>query len=125
MADHPTGLTSVSRSTDIKIDNSSTKMQSCSTSSDCVFSENQQGSNQNPISGSCSLKRKRPPKIEIPNVLREIVVDRELGECAPLKDAVCSCGYGVGVFSLKGKKKFMEDAHKIVSCSFDKKVSSV
>lgn len=125
MADDPTGLTSASSSTEmININFASTKMQSCSTSSsDSLLSENKQSPNENPISGSCSLKRKRPPKIEIPNVLREIAVDRDLSvrEYVPLKDAVCSSGYGVGVFSLKGKKKFMEDAHKIVSCSLDKK----
>ncbi|KAK8546252.1 hypothetical protein V6N12_027047 [Hibiscus sabdariffa] len=42
---------------------------------------------------SCTLKRKRPPTIEIPNVLQEIQAN-----------------------SLKGKKKVMEDVHMIVSC---------
>ncbi|XP_071926019.1 probable protein phosphatase 2C 14 [Coffea arabica] len=121
MANRPAAPTSVSRSTGTIIDIASTKMQSCSDSS-----ENREGTDKNtiPILGSsCSLKRKRPPKIEIPNVLREIVVGKEpsLRECAPQENAVCSSGYGVGVYSLKGKKKFMEDAHKIVTCSFNKK----
>ncbi|KAI3467603.1 hypothetical protein Pfo_024266 [Paulownia fortunei] len=68
---------------------------------------------------SCSLKRKRPPKIEIPNVLREISADIFEGRTAQGRGdgAVCFADSGVGVFSLKGKKKFMEDAHKIVSSS--------
>ncbi|XVF85066.1 hypothetical protein PTKIN_Ptkin17bG0088500 [Pterospermum kingtungense] len=66
---------------------------------------------------SCSLKRKRPPKIEIPNVLQEIQANAlKVKDVSPPEDAVCFSGLGVGVFSVKGKKKFMEDAHKIVSC---------
>ncbi|KAL2233667.1 UNVERIFIED_CONTAM: putative protein phosphatase 2C 14 [Sesamum indicum] len=68
---------------------------------------------------SCSLKRKRPPKIEIPNVLREISTDILKG-CAAQGQAdgsVCFNDTGVGVFALKGKKKFMEDAHKIFASS--------
>ncbi|XWS34711.1 hypothetical protein CRYUN_Cryun21dG0061200 [Craigia yunnanensis] len=66
---------------------------------------------------SCSLKRKRPPKIEIPNVLQEIQANTfKVKDVAPQDDAVCFSGLGVCVFSVKGKKKFMEDAHKIVSC---------
>ncbi|KZV49243.1 putative protein phosphatase 2C 14 [Dorcoceras hygrometricum] len=67
---------------------------------------------------SCSLKRNRPPKIEIPNVLREISTDI-FKQCEPKEDGIDGnqgfCDYGVGVYSLKGKKKFMEDAHKIYS----------
>ncbi|XP_073145306.1 probable protein phosphatase 2C 14 [Henckelia pumila] len=73
--------------------------------------------------GSCSLKRKRPPKIEIPNVSREISAD--ISECSGARGggdgAVCFSDSGVAVFSVKGKKKFMEDAHKIVSSLNDKK----
>ncbi|KAF5726717.1 putative Phosphatase 2C family protein [Tripterygium wilfordii] len=66
---------------------------------------------------SCSLKRKRPPKIEIPNVLQEIRADRlKLKELTPKNDAVCFGGVGVGVSSVKGKKKFMEDTYRIFSC---------
>ncbi|KAL8052672.1 hypothetical protein ABFX02_05G020800 [Erythranthe guttata] len=73
---------------------------------------------------SCSLKRKRPPRIEIPNVLREVSTDtfkgcgggaREKGDGGAA--VVCFADSGVGVFSLKGKKKFMEDSHKILSSS--------
>ncbi|EPS57222.1 hypothetical protein M569_17598, partial [Genlisea aurea] len=56
----------------------------------------------------CSLKRKRPPRIEIPNVLREIPCsgsDRNDGVSS-------SAGSGFAALSLKGKKKFMEDAHR-------------
>ncbi|KAL0408559.1 UNVERIFIED_CONTAM: putative protein phosphatase 2C 14 [Sesamum radiatum] len=68
---------------------------------------------------SCSLKRKRPPKIEIPNVLREISTDILKGCAAQgqADGAVCFNDTGVGVFALKGKKKFMEDAHKIFASS--------
>ena len=66
---------------------------------------------------SGSLKRKRPPKIEIPNVLQEIQANTlKVKDVTPQNDAVCFSGLGVGVFAVKGKKKFMEDAHKIVSC---------
>ncbi|KAL9420842.1 hypothetical protein AB3S75_038416 [Citrus x aurantiifolia] len=71
-------------------------------------------------SSSVSLKRKRPPKIEIPNVLQEIQRDKlEFNDLtSPLvqDDAVSFSGIGVAVSSLKGKKKFMEDTHKIISC---------
>ncbi|XP_024992101.1 probable protein phosphatase 2C 14 [Cynara cardunculus var. scolymus] len=73
-----------------------------------------------------SKKRKRPPMIEIPNVLQEI-------ESAAVKftpknfesrsDAVfSSSGFGVGVCSVKGRKSFMEDTHTIVSSSNTDKV---
>lgn len=68
----------------------------------------------NANNGSSSLKRKRPPSIEIPNVLAEI---RE--NLTPRNDEVSFGGVGVGVFSRKGKKKFMEDTHKIASFSQD------
>jgi hypothetical protein len=69
--------------------------------------------------GLClSLKRKRPPKIQIPNVLQEISIETQLKfGCSPVKnDSICCFeDSGVGVYSIKGKKKFMEDTHKIVS----------
>lgn len=73
---------------------------------------------------SCSLKRKRPPKIEIPNVLREISTDVFKGCTAQGQGdgPVCFTDSGVGVFSLKGKKKFMEDAYKIFASSNGNKV---
>ncbi|KAE8710226.1 putative protein phosphatase 2C 14 [Hibiscus syriacus] len=65
----------------------------------------------------CNLKRKRPPTIEIPNVLQEIQVNSlKVKDFTPRDDTVCFSGLGVAVYSVKGKKKFMEDAHKIVSC---------
>ncbi|KAJ0038460.1 hypothetical protein Pint_22863 [Pistacia integerrima] len=67
-----------------------------------------------------SLKRKRPPKIQIPNVLQEIHKDKlKFKDLTPLNDdvdAVSFNGHGVAVFSRKGKKKFMEDSHNIISC---------
>lgn len=71
---------------------------------------------------SSSLKRKRPPKIDIPNVLREISADIFKGRAAQVQGGggdggVCFSACGVGVSSLKGKKKFMEDAHKIFPSS--------
>lgn len=70
-----------------------------------------------------SLKRKRPPKICIPNVLCEISAD-----ISQVKKGggggVCFSASGVGVFSIKGKKKFMEDSHKIFHSSNDRKVGT-
>ncbi|XP_051148619.1 probable protein phosphatase 2C 14 [Andrographis paniculata] len=74
------------------------------------------------------LKRKRPLKIEIPNVLREISMDAFKGKIESENDGAICCftgsnsGVGFGVCSLKGKKKFMEDAHKIFSSSNGDKV---
>ncbi|KAL2903455.1 putative protein phosphatase 2C 14 [Bienertia sinuspersici] len=68
---------------------------------------------------SCSLKRKRPPQIKIPNLLKEIAVDTQIkfGSSPVKNDGICCFeDLGVGVYSIKGKKKFMEDSHKIVSC---------
>ncbi|KAG9152010.1 hypothetical protein Leryth_002270 [Lithospermum erythrorhizon] len=62
-------------------------------------------------SSSCSLKRKRPPKLEIPKVLSEICTDIKMEE----NGTICFNAPEVGVFSCKGKKTFMEDTHKIVS----------
>ncbi|GAB2280527.1 hypothetical protein Dimus_015153 [Dionaea muscipula] len=68
---------------------------------------------------SCSLKRKRPPSIQIPDVLREIRTEVQLtkstGSPAKDNDVFCFRDLGVGVSAVKGKKKFMEDTHKIVS----------
>ncbi|OWM89692.1 probable protein phosphatase 2C 14 [Punica granatum] len=66
---------------------------------------------------SSTLKRKRPPNIEIPNVLREVRPgELKLRDSTPKKsDAAClGSAAGVGVFSVKGKKKFMEDTHRII-----------
>ncbi|XP_038884362.1 uncharacterized protein LOC120075223 [Benincasa hispida] len=66
---------------------------------------------------SCSLKRKRPPKIEIPTVLQEIQAHK-LEDATPRTDSVSfsrnDFADHVGVFSVKGKKRFMEDTHKII-----------
>lgn len=75
---------------------------------------------QNGLASSSSLKRKRPPKICIPNVLREISADISKGKKGD--GGVCFSACGVGVFSIKGKKKFMEDAHKIFHSSNGSKV---
>lgn len=62
-----------------------------------------------------SLKRKRPPQIEIPNVLQEIQNDNlKFRDLPHQNDALCFGGNGFGVVSTKGKKKFMEDSHRIV-----------
>ncbi|KAI7727323.1 hypothetical protein M8C21_027595 [Ambrosia artemisiifolia] len=66
-------------------------------------------------------KRKRPPMIQIPNLL-------QVTESAAVKftdrsfesnwdGVVSSSGFGVGVCSVKGRKSFMEDTHTIVSSS--------
>ncbi|XP_057948786.1 uncharacterized protein LOC131144267 [Malania oleifera] len=74
--------------------------------------------------GSCSSKRKRPPKIQIPLVLQEIQTDKLkfFGDWATQEGDPFRCfgEHGVGVSSVKGKKKFMEDAYKIASCSSGK-----
>ncbi|CAN1795170.1 Probable protein phosphatase 2C 14 [Linum perenne] len=67
---------------------------------------------------SSSLKRKRPPMIAIPTVLQEIS-----SQTPKFRDpltagdggVISSSGLGVCVSAVKGKKKFMEDSHKIVS----------
>lgn len=118
--------THVSRSTEFLIP--SIKMQSfinSSSSNDSFSSEKLVSETGKGLTGSsCSLKRKRPPMLAIPNILREIIVDKELSsrECVSSEDSISFSDSGVGVFSVKGKKKFMEDAHKIVSCSRTKKV---
>lgn len=64
-------------------------------------------------------KRKRPPMIEIPNVLQASEFAPENIESK--SDVVsASTGFGVGVYSVKGRKSFMEDAHTIVSTSSEK-----
>ncbi|KAI9114018.1 hypothetical protein K1719_015269 [Acacia pycnantha] len=63
---------------------------------------------------SSSLKRKKPLNIQIPDVLQEIQTPK-LNDSKALKDNVSLSGIGFGVFSVKGKKLCMEDAHKIVS----------
>ncbi|CAL1395314.1 unnamed protein product [Linum trigynum] len=70
-----------------------------------------------------SLKRKRPPMIEIPSVLQEIKSEdanlkfNDFAAPTPRRDGfLSSSGPGVCVSAVKGKKKFMEDSHKIVSC---------
>ncbi|KAH7515656.1 hypothetical protein FEM48_Zijuj10G0049700 [Ziziphus jujuba var. spinosa] len=84
---------------------------SCTNSTDAMA--NSTGSSSSSSSTTTtSLKRKRPPMIAIPNVLQEIQVDR-LQDRLPHNNAISVDGVGVGVFSLKGKKKFMEDTHKI------------
>lgn len=78
-----------------------------------------------------SLKRKRPPKIDIPNVLRDISADIFKGQQQADADAaagaggVCFSASGVAVFAAKGKKKFMEDAHKIFHSSNANKVPAI
>ncbi|CAH9108442.1 unnamed protein product [Cuscuta europaea] len=68
---------------------------------------------------SCYLKRKRPPQLQIPNVLGDIRAEADPTSKASAtitqNDAVRSSAKGVGVFSVKGRKKLMEDSHKIVS----------
>ncbi|KAM7464673.1 hypothetical protein LguiA_032794 [Lonicera macranthoides] len=67
---------------------------------------------------SCSLKRKRPPKIEIPNVLQLIpTTDANLtlqdSQAQEETTTLSFTGFDVALFSIKGKKMFMEDTHKI------------
>ncbi|KAJ8564621.1 hypothetical protein K7X08_001081 [Anisodus acutangulus] len=70
----------------------------------------------------CCLKRKRPPKIEIPSsVLCEIPVNSLNGADTTSTTPICFLGHGVALFSLKGKKTFMEDTHKIISTSHAKR----
>ncbi|KAJ0895898.1 putative protein-serine/threonine phosphatase [Helianthus annuus] len=68
-----------------------------------------------------SKKRKRPPMIEIPNILQvtESAAAKFTSKSFVTKSdgVVSSSGFGVGVCSVKGRKSFMEDAHTIVSSS--------
>lgn len=66
-------------------------------------------------SDSSSLKRKRPPRIEIPSVLQEIQPHKLVDSKENNNKDVSFGGIGYGVFSVKGKKMCMEDTHKIVS----------
>lgn len=79
-----------------------------------------------PFSVLTSLKkRKRPPMIEIPNVLQVIESAAEKfrpKSCESRSDVFSSSGFGVGVCSVKGRKLFMEDTHTIVSSSNTDKV---
>ncbi|XP_010556208.1 PREDICTED: probable protein phosphatase 2C 14 [Tarenaya hassleriana] len=69
------------------------------------------------VQGMSSLKRKRPPQIEIPHVLQEIQPDKlKSRDFAHQNDTVCFSGNGFGVVSNKGKKKFMEDTHRVAPC---------
>ncbi|XP_071691726.1 probable protein phosphatase 2C 14 [Rutidosis leptorrhynchoides] len=64
-------------------------------------------------------KQKRPPMIEIPNLLQPIEFKSKNIESK--SDVVSSStGFGVAVCSVKGRKSFMEDAHTIVSTSSEK-----
>ncbi|GLT36646.1 hypothetical protein SLA2020_110100 [Shorea laevis] len=68
----------------------------------------------NADASSSSLKRKRPPTIQIPDILREIQAEElTFRDSTPKNDSVCFSGGGVGISAVKGKKKFMEDTHKI------------
>ncbi|WOH16592.1 hypothetical protein DCAR_0936150 [Daucus carota subsp. sativus] len=95
---------------------------------DTSFSPKKSSFSLNGSVNSCSLKRKRPPTIEIPRVLTEIPVDSAKkrvgsgGNCCGDDGFVCSSGFGVGVYAVKGKKKTMEDSYTIVSCPISKKV---
>ncbi|XP_076941622.1 putative protein phosphatase 2C 14 [Bidens hawaiensis] len=66
-------------------------------------------------------KRKRPPMIEIPNLLKltEFSGDEfKSRNCEMRAEGVeLGSGFGVGVCSVKGRKSFMEDMHTIVSDS--------
>ncbi|KAL0558206.1 hypothetical protein IC582_006777 [Cucumis melo] len=71
---------------------------------------------------SCCLKRKRPPNIQIPTLLQpqEIHPHKLDQDATPPTHSFSSTGNDfadhVGVFSVKGKKRFMEDTHKIIPC---------
>ncbi|XP_030443687.1 probable protein phosphatase 2C 14 [Syzygium oleosum] len=70
------------------------------------------------VSASSAAKRKRPSKLEIPNVLRELQPSELRSRDLARRDgdaAACFGGPGVAVASFKGKKKLMEDAYKIAS----------
>ncbi|KAK4753609.1 hypothetical protein SAY87_001713 [Trapa incisa] len=71
---------------------------------------------------SSALKRKRPPSLEIPGILREVQPEEvSLRDSTPKKnDAVYHGTSGVGIFSIKGKKKIMEDTHRIIPSFSDR-----
>ncbi|PIA51647.1 hypothetical protein AQUCO_01100484v1 [Aquilegia coerulea] len=100
-----------STSTTLSISSSSVSTNSSSSNRCCGI--------LNTIKTSDSLKRKRPLKIQLPSsVLREIQIEKvknkdnmSVEDQQPLE----YMGLGVGVFCKKGKKKVMEDTHKIFS----------
>lgn len=58
--------------------------------------------------------------IQIPDVLREIRAEELASrDSTPKNDTFSLCGEGFGISSVKGKKKFMEDSHKIASYSLE------
>ncbi|EOA33967.1 hypothetical protein CARUB_v10021462mg [Capsella rubella] len=66
------------------------------------------------------LKRRRPPHLDIPD-LKPVRTDFSIfrdrfRDYAQENDAACFGGNGFGVVSRKGKKKFMEDGHRVVPC---------
>lgn len=72
------------------------------------------------------LKRKRPPHLDIPDLEPTSTDYFSVRDFAQQNDAVvCFGGNGFGVVSRNGKKKFMEDTHRIVPClvGSSKKVS--
>ncbi|CAH8257412.1 unnamed protein product [Arabidopsis lyrata] len=63
------------------------------------------------------LKRKRPPHLDIPDLEPTSTDYFSVRDFAQQNDAVvCFGGNGFGVVSRNGKKKFMEDTHRIVPC---------
>ncbi|KAI4373818.1 hypothetical protein MLD38_011893 [Melastoma candidum] len=80
-------------------------------------------SNQNPkatmATSTSSIKRKRPSMIHIPGLLLPLKVATE--DVPPCENVAHCCRYerGVAVLSIKGRKKFMEDAYRIVSSVSD------
>lgn len=72
------------------------------------------------------FKRRRPTHLDIPD-LKPTRTDYStiFRDFARQIDAVCFGGNGFGVVSRNGKKKFMEDSHRIVPClvGSSKKVS--
>ncbi|KAK6922288.1 PPM-type phosphatase-like domain [Dillenia turbinata] len=88
-------------------------------------------------SSNSSLKRKRSFKIQIPEiisipdlVLREVPPDilkfrDSSASLSSQNDAVSFSSSGVGVFSVKGKKRVSEDAHKVVLSCPNKKYFGV
>ncbi|XP_059308444.1 probable protein phosphatase 2C 14 [Lycium ferocissimum] len=99
---------------------------SISTSSTLMKENNNIPTNQNNMNADsfCSLKRKRPPNIEIPTttILSEIPLN-SLNAAADTNTTtpICFVGNGVAFFSRKGKKTFMEDTHNIISTSHPKR----
>ncbi|XP_010415374.1 PREDICTED: probable protein phosphatase 2C 14 [Camelina sativa] len=63
-----------------------------------------------------TMRRKRPTQLDIPDIKPARTEYSIFRDFAHQNDAVSLGGNGFGLVSRKGKKKFMEDSHRVVPC---------